>query len=505
MADELSRRLAQLVQPAAPAAPAPAVAAARDARALRLEREAARREQVTGRWLDALGAVEAGAPVRGVAQAFLEFFTGPAVDEELRRTAFVEVELCRHLVSVADPPPCVCEAYATLGARLSGDPGARAEARTARLRLLQAEERAARLRAQLGAVAAAAADREAALQAALAPITDRRAALEAKTSVLDRLFGGYKAALQALADEEQAARAAHRVASAEADQSLIEGELLVLEAELPAMRRAAAAHPEEAGTLPLWLVPFGLEHLDGRASVLTRTVPAGPRMRGSAERPDELPMRVVVLPHPVLVAETPVTQGLYAAVIGHNPAAQVDLRRPVERVSWLEAARFCNALSQIHGLREAYLIDEGAGLARCRREASGWRLPTEAEWEAAATGPERQLYAGADEAKDCAWTIETAQGKTRRVRMRRANGYGLYDMSGNVWEWCNDWYAPDAYAEAPKESPQGPEAGERRVVRGGSAAAEAALARVSRRSAVAPEVRDPFVGFRVVRTLKPGP
>lgn len=146
---------------------------------------------------------------------------------------------------------------------------------------------------------------------------------------------------------------------------------------------------------------------------------------------------------PFLMAAFPVTQSLYAQVTGQRPSTAQGDRLPVESVSWWDAVRFCNALSQREGLTPAYHAHADTETVEWDTRAEGYRLPTEAEWEhacrAGTTGPQ---YGRLDEV---AWYEGNSQGRIHRVGGKQPNTWGLYDMLGNVWNWCWDIYDAEVY------------------------------------------------------------
>ena len=172
--------------------------------------------------------------------------------------------------------------------------------------------------------------------------------------------------------------------------------------------------------------------------------------------------------------------------------------RPVVNVSWLDAAEFCNWLSENEGLAPFYTISGGS--VSVDDAADGYRLPTEAEWEYAAgggAGSGGTKYAGGEGLDEVAWHKGNAGGTTHPVGEKEPNELGLYDMSGNVWEWCNDWYS--GYAAEAQDDPQGPDSGGDRIVRGGSWYSEPREARVSYRATFGPADHDNDLGFRPAR------
>ena len=209
------------------------------------------------------------------------------------------------------------------------------------------------------------------------------------------------------------------------------------------------------------------------------------------------------------ISQTPMTQRQYTAVIGENPSSNKnsDLH-PVESVSWFDAVRFCNALSQRCGLEEAYTIGGGdEPQVSCRFDAHGFRLPTEAEWEYAAKAGQDFKYSGSDEPAEVAWYDGNSGGKTHPVGQKKPNAWGLYDMSGNVWEWCWDWYDKDEYQNRVSLSgdkmtivnqPEGPKTGVHLVLRGGSYYDDSGVLRTSSRFRGGPESRSGDFGFRLV-------
>jgi len=133
-------------------------------------------------------------------------------------------------------------------------------------------------------------------------------------------------------------------------------------------------------------------------------------------------------------------------------------------------------------------------------EADGYRLPTEAEWEYAAGNSRDYLYSGSNTADKVAWTLENAGGSTHPVGQKLPNKYGLYDMSGNVWEWCYDWYSPDYYSQGKNDNSKGPSAGQLRVIRGGGWMSHSVHARVRNRDREGADNPTNFTGIRIVRT-----
>lgn len=177
-------------------------------------------------------------------------------------------------------------------------------------------------------------------------------------------------------------------------------------------------------------------------------------------------------PHEVAVSsfyidKYPVTQEQYKKVMTENPSRWKADKNPVEQVRWSDAVKYCNARSLKEGLRPCYDLQTW----QCNFEANGYRLPTEAEWEyACRAGSKTQYFFGNDSSKlsDYAWVDSNAGGKPRPVGQKQPNPWGLYDICGNVWEWCNDFYQVDYYQQSPGENPRGPKAGETKVVRGGA-------------------------------------
>jgi formylglycine-generating enzyme required for sulfatase activity len=188
-----------------------------------------------------------------------------------------------------------------------------------------------------------------------------------------------------------------------------------------------------------------------------------------------------------------VTQGEYAGLMGTNPAHfQGDTNRPVEKVSVLDALAYCAALERRE--REAGRLPPGFH----------YRLPTEAEWEYACRAGTTNLYYFGDnsaEADQYAWTAENSEGTTHPVGQKQPNAWGLYDMHGNVWEWCQDWFAE--FPQGQQNDPSGPQHGKFKVFRGGGWNQTVEFARVANRFMMSPSNGIYFVGFRVVLSKSP--
>jgi len=146
---------------------------------------------------------------------------------------------------------------------------------------------------------------------------------------------------------------------------------------------------------------------------------------------------------PFCLSKFQVTQELYTTVLGANPSTFVGVDRPVESVSWYDAIAFCNLLSDAAGLEHCYANGKDQDDVLTNPNANGYRLPTDAEWQFAALGGQTMPSYG--EAEDVAWYKENSGGETHPVGQKQPNEYGLYDMLGNVWEWCFDVYDAEVY------------------------------------------------------------
>jgi formylglycine-generating enzyme required for sulfatase activity len=189
---------------------------------------------------------------------------------------------------------------------------------------------------------------------------------------------------------------------------------------------------------------------------------------------------------PYLLAPVPITQARYAQVTGQQPSAAQGDQLPVEGVSWWDAVGFCNALSQREGLALAYRVDADAEAVEWDPSAGGYRLPTEAEWEhACRAGTTGARYGRLDE---IAWHRGNSRERIHDVGAKQPNAWGLYDMLGNVWEWCWDIYDAEVY-------------GTYRVLRGGGWFDERWSCRASVRRRSHPTFQIEDVGFRIARSI----
>ena len=200
--------------------------------------------------------------------------------------------------------------------------------------------------------------------------------------------------------------------------------------------------------------------------------------QGSDAYDNEYPVHSVTLSD-YYIGRCEVTQELWEAVMGSNPSYFKGAQNPVESVSWNDCQNFIKKLNSLTGRT--------------------FRLPTEAEWEYAARGGNKSRhykYSGSNNIFDVAWHDGNSGSKTHAVGSKTANELGIYDMSGNVWEWCSDWYG--GYSAGAQTNPHGPSSGSRRVLRGGSWYSYARGCRVSARRSSDPDSSNNSIGLRLV-------
>ena len=202
---------------------------------------------------------------------------------------------------------------------------------------------------------------------------------------------------------------------------------------------------------------------------------------------NELPQHKVCINKPFYLGETEITQKQWEEVMGKNPSKFKGTFRPVEKVSWNDTQNFIEKLND-------------------NEKNDIYRLPTEAEWEYAARAGTNTIYTFGDNNKDIsqyAWFgNEGYGGDSHEVGQKKPNSWGLVDMHGNVWEWVQDWYDPNAYQHSPESNPQGAEGGQYKVYRGGSWISKPPLLRPAVRYSGLPETRSGDIGFRLVREIR---
>lgn len=240
-----------------------------------------------------------------------------------------------------------------------------------------------------------------------------------------------------------------------------------------------------------------------------KLIPAGEFMMGSSKSPEELahlfgdktnsftdeyPQHKVHITKSFYLATTEVTQKQWRAVMGATPWKGKDFVKegddyPATYVSWDDAQEFIKKLNQ--------------------KEGKTYRLPTEAEWEYACRARSQTVYSFGDsksQLREYAWFNESARDigekYAHRVKLKRANDFGLFDMHGNVFEWCSDWYGEDHYKNSPVDDPRGPSGGSSRVLRSGSWNGLPQFIRSARRFGVEPDFSVCSIGFRVAKTVE---
>ena len=240
----------------------------------------------------------------------------------------------------------------------------------------------------------------------------------------------------------------------------------------------SAKLPRQAGEVKTLTLPGGAE-------MRFRWCPAGTFTMGSPESEDgrdgDETQHQVTLTRGFWLGETPVTQKQWKSVMGDNPSVFKGANLPVEEVSWNDCQEF---------------IQKVNAALNC-----GARLPTEAEWEYACRAGTSGAYGGTGELDELGWYDKNSGDKTHPVGQKKPNAWGLYDMHGNVWEWCSDWYGD--YPSGSVTDPTGPSSGSSRVLRGGSWGCNARDCRSASRGRDYPGFRDYYGGFRLLCSAGP--
>jgi formylglycine-generating enzyme required for sulfatase activity len=274
-----------------------------------------------------------------------------------------------------------------------------------------------------------------------------------------------------------------------------------------AVRHRKPAAPEEEGTAAGAPARKETTTPSGARMIL---LPGGSFLMGEKGGSEDVAFVRRVEVGPFWIDQYEVSQASFLELLKINPSKTDGLpEHPVERIAWFAAARYCNARSVKEGLTPCY--DEKTW--ECDFQADGYRLPTEAEWEYACRAGTTTRYYFGDSPADLpahAWFEANADKSHHQRGTRPPNPWGLYDMHGNVWEWCNDHYAADYYRQGPERDPRGPgpEAGEKRVLRGGSWLVEEDRCTSAARRSDVPAVDDVCSGredhgFRCVRSARP--
>jgi len=307
---------------------------------------------------------------------------------------------------------------------------------------------------------------------------------------------------------------------------------------LPAIRQAVVASPSAElryrarHVIRRIMLAASLSKSTGlRTAIIDAgTFSMGSPRKESGRKDDELPHRVRIS-QAFLLGKYEVTQQQFRQVMEFSPShfhSSADGRDkvrtldtgefPVERVSWFDAVAFCNRLSKMDGYPPYYKManvqHDGNSIQRADltlEGGNGYRLPTEAEWEYACRASSTERFAFDLMGKKANFVFRGATqygirgkdrsiGRTTKVGSYRSNLWGLYDMHGNVAEWCGDWYAKDYYGQSPSEDPVGPKLGHHRVLRGGSWLVSAVNCRSASRFYLTGGQCKYFAGFRVART-----
>ena len=292
-------------------------------------------------------------------------------------------------------------------------------------------------------------------------------------------------------------------AEAEFDADMAQGEAVSVRQALENLRTfldvrlpvgAGSPRPEQtmgAATAPLQNVTIDL---GGGVTLELIEIPGGTFWMGSPDgvgEEDERPRHQVTLA-PFYIGTYPVTQVQWQAVMGNNSSYFKGADRPVEQVSWNDCQEFVKKLNanqsvETHG-----------------RASLQFRLPTEAEWEYACRAGSEAIYSFGDDPAQFgtyAWFSENSGSQTHPVGQKSPNAWGLCDMHGNVWEWCQDWFADTYYANSPQENPQGPSSGQYRLLRGGSWGSSTDNCRSAYRNWDGAVKQFSINGFRVVAVL----
>jgi formylglycine-generating enzyme required for sulfatase activity len=219
-------------------------------------------------------------------------------------------------------------------------------------------------------------------------------------------------------------------------------------------------------------------------------IPAGSFRMGGDKKLEqaedhETPRHIVKISKTFYMGKYQVTQSQWSDIMNNNPSEFKDDIRPVERVSWNDVQEFIQQLNN-------------------KEETNKYRLPTEAQWEYAARADTESAYCFSGDIKilsQYAWYRKNSAGKTHPVGQLKPNAWGLYDMHGNVHEWCQDWFDRNYYSQSPSNSPLGPSSGLAKVLRGGDWGSEDWYCRCASRSLSSPDRRSNRLGFRLVRMV----